>query len=259
MRRSLILVLFLGGRNIAKTIRSPMMLAVSLLQPVVWLLLFSQTFRALGASPQLARFGYHSYLSFFTPAMVVLSVLFTALQSGMATVTDISTGMMDKLTTSPIARWVVLAARLYADAVLMVVQTLIVVAIAAAMGATIRTGVGGVALVLVFAVSFGILWACLSNLVALRTRNAELTMVVGFFLTLPVLFLSSAFFPLSLQPAWMRAVADANPAAYVIFAGQRLMNLRNSGSADLRVVVALGIAALVLVPLTIRAFRASAI
>lgn len=258
MRHSLTLVILLGGRNIAKTIRAPMMVAVSLLQPVVWLLLFSQTFRALGGGAQLGRLGYHSYLSFFTPAMVVLSVLFTALQSGMATVTDISTGMMDKLATSPVPRWVVLAARLYADAVLMVVQTLIVVGIAAAMGATIRTGAGGVALVIVFAVAFGMVWACLSNLIALRTRNAELTMVVGFFLTLPVLFLSSAFFPLSLQPGWVQTVADANPAAYVITAGQRLMNLGNSGSADLRMLVALATTAMVFVPLTIRAFRASA-
>jgi len=257
MRRSLTLVVLLGGRNIAKTVRAPMMLAVSLLQPVVWLLLFSQTFRALGAGPQLGRLGYHSYLSFFTPAMVVLSVLFTALQSGMATVTDISTGVMDKLTTSPIPRWVVLAARLYADAVLMVVQTLIVIVIAAAMGAATRTGAGGATLVIVFAVAFGVVWACLSNLIALLTRNAELTMVVGFFLTLPVLFLSSAFFPLSLQPGWVQAVADANPAAYVITDGQRLMNLGDSGPADLRMLVALGITAVVLVPLTVRAFRAS--
>ena len=159
MRRQLTLVVLLGGRNVAKTIRAPMLLAVSLLQPLVWLLLFSQTFRALGDTPQLAHLGYHSYLSFFAPAMVVLSVLFTALQSGMATVTDISTGMMDKLVTSPIPRWVVLAARVYADAILMVVQTLIVIALAAAMGASIRTGPAGVALLLVSAVVFGVVWA----------------------------------------------------------------------------------------------------
>jgi ABC-2 type transport system permease protein len=202
--------------------------------------------------------GYHSYLSFLTPAMVVLSVLFTALQSGMATVADISTGMMDKLTASPIPRWAVLAARLYADAVLMVVQTVIVLGVAAAMGASDHAGPGGLALVIVFAVAFGVVWGCLSNLIALRTRNAELTMVVGFFLTLPVLFLSSAFFPLSLQPRWIRTVADVNPAAYVISAGQRLMNAGGAGTAELQMLAALAIAAVVLVPLTIRAFRTSA-
>lgn len=258
MRQSLNLVVLLGGRNIAKTVRAPMMVAVSLLQPVVWLLLFSQTFRALGSGPQLAHLGYHSYLSFLTPAMVVLSVLFTALQSGMATVADISTGMMDKLTASPIPRWAVLAARLYADAVLMVVQTLIVLGIAAAMGASHHTGAGGIALVAVSAVAFGVIWGCLSNLIALRTRNAELTMVVGFFLTLPVLFLSSAFFPLSLQPRWIRTVADANPAAYVITAGQRLMSAGHAGTAELHMLAALAITAAVLVPLTIRAFRTPA-
>jgi hypothetical protein len=41
----------------------------------------------------------------------------------------------------------------------------------------------------------GIVWASLSSLIALRSRNAELTMIAGLFLTLPALFLSSAFLP----------------------------------------------------------------
>ncbi|MDA8040068.1 MAG: ABC transporter permease [Actinomycetota bacterium] len=257
MGRRLILVALLAGRNIVKSVRTPMLLAVSLVQPVVWLALFSQTFGALGATPELTRLGYHSYLSFFTPAMVVLSVLFSALQSGMATVTDISTGMMDKLATSPIPRWVVLAARVFADGVVMVLQNLIVIGVAAAMGVTVRAGAIGVVVLVAFAVAFGVVWACLSNLVALASRNAEVTMVVGFFLTLPVLFLSSAFFPLGLQPGWLQALARANPAAYVITAGQGLMNLGSYGPAVMPALVALGVTAAVLVPLTLCAFRTS--
>ncbi|HEY5989832.1 MAG TPA: ABC transporter permease [Streptosporangiaceae bacterium] len=57
-----------------------------------------------------------------------------------------------------------------------------------------------------------------------RTRNAELTMAGGLFLTLPVLFLSSAFFPRPLLPGWLQAVSAGNPAAYLIEAGQHLMS-----------------------------------
>jgi ABC-2 type transport system permease protein len=106
------------------------------------------------------------------------------------------------------------------------------------------------------ATTFGVTWASLSNFIALRTRNAELTMVVGFFITLPVLFMSSAFFPLELQPGWLQAVSHANPAAYVIKTGQVLMNLGNSTGQDLRTVVALVVTGALLVPATVSAFRA---
>ena len=52
-------------------------------------------------------------------------------------------------------------------------------------------------------------WACLANLIALRTRNAELTMVARLFLTLPTLFLTPAFFPKPLLPGWLQAAAAA--------------------------------------------------
>jgi ABC-2 type transport system permease protein len=242
---------FIGGRNIARSVRTPMLVAVSLLQPVIWLALFSQTFRGLAGDPQFRVLGYGSYLTFFTPGMVVLSVLFTALQSGMATMSDIDSGMMDKLLASPVSRLAILAGRVWADVLTMLAQGVIILCVAAAMGA--RVPAGG-ALLLVLAVAFGVSWAAVANLIALTTRNAELTMALGFLLTLPVLFMSSAFFPLRLQPGWLRVVAAANPAAYVITAGQRLFG----GTQPARIpqtLLALAVAAAIAIPATVLAFR----
>ena len=122
--------------------------------------------------------------------MVVLSMLFTALQSGMATVTDIGSGMMDKLLISPIRRSAILAGRVAADAITMLAQAAIILGVALLMGARPRTGWPGALALLAYATAFGVVWACLANLIALRTRNAELTMVAGLFLTLPTLFLT---------------------------------------------------------------------
>lgn len=249
------LVVFIGGRNLAKKVRTPMLLTVSLFQPIIWLVLFSETFRGLANTEQFRSLGYDSYLDFFVPSMIVLSVLFSALQSGMATVTDIDTGMMDKFATSPIRRVTILGGRIWADGIAMIAQELIVLLVAFAMGARIESGWTGGLLLVVLATVFGLIWAALSNLIALRTRNAELTMVVGLFLTLPVLFLSSAFYPLTLQPGWLQVISHANPAAYVITAGQQLMSAGVSETGILRAVVALGVAGLLLVPAAVRSFR----
>jgi ABC transporter DrrB family efflux protein len=233
------IVLVLAVRNLLRNIRTPMLVTAALVQPLVWLVLFAQIFGRLGDTGQFTTLGYSSYVQFFVPGMIVLSMLFTALQSGVATVTDIDTGVMDKLLISPIRRTAILIGRVAADAVTMLAQGVIVLAVAHAMGARVHTGFGGAVAIVALAVLFGVVWASLSNLIALRSRNSEVTMVAGLFLTLPALFLTSAFFPKPDLPVWLQGVMNANPAAYVISTGQQLMSTGNSGSQDLKTLAAL--------------------
>ncbi len=247
--------LLLARRNVLKTLRSPAFVSFSLLQPVVWLVLFSQTFSGLSDSPQFQRLGYPSYLMFVAPAMMVLSVLFTALQSGLSVVTDIDAGMLDKLRTDPIARSSILVGRLIADAALMAAQATLVLILAVAMGATVAGGWAGATVTVAGVVRFGVAWAALSDFVALHTADSELTMVIGPFLTLPVLFLTSAFFPRPELPGWLRAVSRGNPAAYVIEAGRNVMNFGNDWTALARAGGILAATLLVTLAAATAAFR----
>jgi ABC-2 type transport system permease protein len=246
--------LALGVRNVTRSLRTPMLVTASLLQPVIWLVLFSQIFKGLADTDRFRRLGYGSYLEFLLPGMLVLSMLFTALQSGIATVTDIDTGMMDKLLISPIRRSSILLGRIGADALIMAIQGGIILALAVAMGAR-PSSVLGVLALLGLATVFGVVWAGLSNLIALRTRNSELTMVGGLLLTLPALFLTPAFFPRQLLPGWLQGVSNLNPAAYVIETGQRLMTTGNSWAQDGRTLIALAVTSAVLIPASLAAFR----
>jgi ABC-2 type transport system permease protein len=257
MKATIKTVAVLGARDILKGVRTPMLITASLLQPIIWLVLFSQTFQGLADTPQFRSLGYSSYLTFLVPGMVMLSVLFTALQSGMATVTDVDTGMLDKLLISPIRRFSILLGRVVADAVTMLVQGSIVLAVAILMGATVETGWLGALELLGFATLFGVVWASLSNLIALRTRNSELTMVAGLLLTLPALFLSPAFFPKPLQPSWLQTVAGWNPAAYVVETGQRLMTAGSDWGLELQTLAVVAGAGTVLVTGAVTSFRAA--
>jgi ABC-2 type transport system permease protein len=255
MKQEITVVAILTMRNIRKSIQTPLLVAASLLQPVLWLVMFSQTFRGLGGTSQLQTLGFDSYLSFFAPSMVVLAVLFTALQSGMATMTDIDSGMLDKFRIMPMPRFSILLGRVIADAVTMLLQGGIVLVVALAMGAGVVTGPLGAVGMLSLAAALGVVWACLTNLIALTTKSSELTMVAGLFVTLPALFLSSAFFPMKFQPEWLQGVARVNPAAYVISAEQLLMSVGNDRNQDLAALAAVTVTALVLVPVTVAAFR----
>jgi ABC-2 type transport system permease protein len=249
-------VAVIGARDVLKGVRTPMLITASLLQPIIWMVLFSQTFKGLADTPQFRALGYTSYLMFLVPGMLVLSMLFTALQSGMATVTDIDTGMMDKFLIGPIRRSTILLGRVMADALTMLVQGAIVLAVALLTGASVETGWLGALEMLGIATLFGVVWASLSNVIALRTRNSEMTMVAGLLLTLPALFLSPAFFPKPLQPGWLQTVAAWNPAAYVIETGQRLMSVGNDWGLDLRTLAVVAGAGIVLVTAAVASFRA---
>ncbi len=211
----------LWGRNMVKTVRVPILLFFSLFQPLIFLLLFSQVFAELDRLP---GFPYDDYLQFLIPSIIALTALNSAFQSGMGTVTDMEDGLLDKFLISPIHRYSILAGRVLSDGSRIVLQALVIVAVAYAMGTRFETGVAGLVVIVVLAALFGMAWAGLSNIVALLTGNAELTMVIGILVTFPVLFLSTAFMPAVLLPAWLDVVSAWNPITYIVEALRALVN-----------------------------------
>lgn len=211
----------LWGRLLKKLVRVRLMLFFALFQPLLFLLLFSQVFNRLD---QLPGFAYDSYLQFLVPSIIALTALNSAFQSGIGMVSDIEDGVLDKFLIAPIRRSSVLFGKVMADATRMAMQGLVIVGVSLLMGARFATGVPGVLMMLALAASFGIAWAGLSNVIALRTGNGELTMMIGILITFPVLFLSTSFMPSALLPAWLDTVATFNPITYIVEAVRGLVN-----------------------------------
>ncbi|MFN2589376.1 MAG: ABC transporter permease [Actinomycetota bacterium] len=211
-------------RNLKKIVRVPMMLFFSLFQPMLWLVLFTQIFQRLGDTPFFQGQGYDSYLMFFAPSVLTMTVLTSSFQSGMGMVADLELGMLDKFLISPIYRSSVLVGKILADATRMILQGGLILVVALIMGARIETGVVGALVMLFVAASFGVVWAGLSNIIALRSRNSEMTMMLGILLTFPLLFLSTAMMPAGLLPDWLSTVGKFNPVTYVIDTARAFMN-----------------------------------
>ncbi|MCL1602002.1 MAG: ABC transporter permease [Actinomycetia bacterium] len=208
-------------RNLTKSVRVPILLFMSLFQPLLFLVLFSQIFSSLANLP---GFPYDSYLQFLVPAIIAMTALSSAFQSGLGTVADIEDGMLDKFLIAPIYRVSIMAGRILADGIRIIAQAGVVILAAFAMGARYETGLVGIAMMIFLASIFGMAWAGLSNIVALRTQNAEVTMVIGIVLLFPILFLSTGFMPAALLPDWLDTVARFNPLTYLIDAERALVN-----------------------------------
>ena len=213
--------LILLRRNLLKTRRVPMLLFFALFQPLLFLFLFSQIFSSLGDLP---GFPYDSYLQFLVPSIIALTALNSAFQSGMGTVTDMDDGMLDKFLIAPIHRLSIMTGRILSDGTRIVLQATVIIVAAWIMGTRYATGIAGLFMMLLLAALFGMAWAGLSNIIALRSGNAELTMMIGILITFPVLFLSTAFMPEALLPDWLGTVAKFNPITYIVEAERALVN-----------------------------------
>ena len=213
------------GRWIRKTLRRPAFLFFSLVQPIVWFVLFTQAFQSIsnirqplpgGGFLTFADFtGTDSYLTFFSAAVIIQTIIASAMQSGLGLVADMESGYMDKMRVAPIRRFSILTGKVLSDGFRILIQTLVIVALAFALGVQFASGFVGLLLILLLAAGFGIAWSGISIFIALKTRNSEATLMISILTTFPLLFLSTAVMPKAFLPEWVQTVATYNPISYV--------------------------------------------
>jgi ABC-2 type transport system permease protein len=208
---------YMALRDLRALWRQPWYVAVTLVQPLIWLLLFGELFKRVADLP---GFGSESYVAYLAPGVVIMSALFSSGWSGMATIEDIDRGVTDRLLVSPIRRSALIAGRVAQSAVVIVIQSVIMVGLALAVGASFPSGVAGVVVLIVLAALLGASFGALSNSLALVTRQEESLIGAVTFLVLPLTFLSTALMRGDLLPDWMRTAADLNPVDWAIEAGR---------------------------------------
>ena len=203
-------------RYLRALLRQPAFVVITLVQPLIWLLLFGELFKSMADLP---GFG-GSYIAYLAPGIVIMSALFSSGWSGMATIEDINRGVTDRLLVSPVRRGALIAGRVAQSAVVIVLQSLVMVAIALAVGASFAGGVAGVAVLILLAALLGSALAALSNALALVTRQEESLIGAVTFIVLPLTFLSTALMREDLLPGWMQTAASLNPVDWAIEAGR---------------------------------------
>lgn len=208
---------FMTVRHLRALWRQPWWIAVSLTQPVIWLLLYGALFKKVVQIP-----GFHggSYIEFLTPGVIMMTAFFSAGWSGMPMIEDLDRGVIDRFLVSPARRSSLITGRLLQGSLTIVIQSAIIVGLAAAVGANFHNGIGGVILMIVLAAILGAAFGALSNGLALVVRKEETLIATMQFLLLPLTFLSGAFMQLSLVPGWIRTISDYNPVNWAVEAGR---------------------------------------
>ncbi|MDE3074654.1 MAG: ABC transporter permease, partial [Chloroflexota bacterium] len=206
---------YLTLRNLRFLMRQPWYIAVTLIQPVIWLLLFGALFKNI---TQIPGFATRSYVDYLTPGIVIMTALFSSGWLGMSFIEAMERGVMDRFLTSPTSRVALIAGSLGYSSVVLLAQSLVIVGLGYVTGAH-YSGFGGLVLLLAVTVLLGAAFGSFSNAVALLLRKQESLIGAVNFLVLPLTFLSSVFMQQNLVPKWIQALAPFNPVNWAVTAG----------------------------------------
>ena len=211
---------FVCWRELLHFLRSKVSVLAAIFQPLVWLLLVGSIFQRTNTLP---GFPAHSYLDFMTPGVLAMMALFGGAFGGMTVIWDRRVGFLSKLLALPIARASIVVGKMLSVALRTAFQLLIVLLVAFLLGVRSATGIWGIPLVLLIAVLLTFAFSGISITVGALVKQPETFWAVVNFLTVPLLFTSSALFPLEFVPGWLRTIAYLNPVTYAINSIRALM------------------------------------
>ena len=237
-------------RNLLVWMRVPAYLVFTVIQPVIFVLMFRYVFG--GAIP---IHGPGGYVNFLIPGIVAQTAAFASFGTAIALATELKKGVIDRLRSMPMARSAVLAGRLVADTGRMTVTILIIIGVGYAVGFRFIQGFGPAVAMILLAIVFGVAICCISAYTGLAIGDEESVQAFGLIWLFPLTFLSSAFVPIATMPGWLQAFANNQPVTYVVDT-MRALALGGPVAANLWKSVAwLAGIFIVFLPLAVRAYR----
>lgn len=193
----------------------------TLIQPMLfWLIFFGNLFKQ-AANTEVVQAP--DYMSFLAAGVVVMTVLNNGLAGGVDLLFDKENGFLERLMSTPIHRTSIIMSRFLFVMMITGLQILVILAVAFLFGVSPATGLLGIALILILGMLFGVGLTAISLAMAFSVKShGDFFSALGF-LSLPIIFLSSALVPLHAMPAWMSVLAMVNPMTWVIDAVRPLI------------------------------------
>lgn len=196
-------------RNMLRYQRLPRLIVFSFIQPIMFLLLFTYVFGGAIATSS------NAYIKFLLPGILVQTVIFGAMQTGVGLADDASKGMIERFRSLPMARSAVLAGRTIAESVRNVFVIIIMTIVGFAMGFRVEHGWGNYILAIALTTLFGFAFSWISAAIGLAVKDVETAQSAGFVWVFPLVFASSIFVPVNtLSNKWLKAFAEHNPISY---------------------------------------------
>jgi ABC-2 type transport system permease protein len=210
------------GRQARNLMREPIWIVLLLVQPMIWLLLYGQLFKRVTHLPG-GGFGTTSYITFLTPAIVIMNAFFGATWSGMAMVSDLDRDVIPRFLATPVSRVSLVVSQIVRSALTAVIQGIVILVVSLALGVRVHYALAGWVVVLLAAALMNSAFAGVSQGLALLTRKEATMIAIANFIGLPLFFLSSTLISLKQMPPWMQDAARFNPVNWGVVAAREVV------------------------------------
>jgi ABC-2 type transport system permease protein len=239
----------LGWRAMLKIKHVPFQLFDVTVMPIMFTLLFTYIFGgALAGSPR-------QYIQYLLPGVLVQTIIFITVYTGMGLNTDIQKGLFDRFRSLPMWQASPILGALAGDLFRYSVASALILVMGLILGFRPQGGAVGVllavALVLTFCFALSWLWIIVGMLV----RTPESVMTTSFIFLMPLTFASNIFVELKTMPGWLQAVVGRNPVTHLANASRGLMHGQPVGSDVAWVLAASAVIVLVAAPIAMRMYR----
>jgi ABC transporter DrrB family efflux protein len=207
MRWTLADGLVIMRRNLLKFVRIPALFVFSIVQPIMFVLLFVFVFNGLGGllPPDV------SYVNFLIPGIFVQTAIFGSTQTGIGLSEDLNSGIIDRFRSLPMARSGVLVGRTLSDFVRNLVVVLLMTGVGYLVGFSFQAGLLSAIMAILLAVFVGYAFSWVSALIGLAIKDSESVQAASFTWIFPLTFISSALVPLQSMTPWLQTIARNNP------------------------------------------------
>lgn len=242
-------VVTLSWRALLKIKHVPFQLFDVTATPVMFTLSFTFLFGgALAGSPR-------EYIQFLLPGILVQSIVFITVYTGVGLNTDVGKGLFDRFRSLPIWQPAPIFGALLGDVLRYLVSALVVIALGLIIGFRPGGGafgvIGALALVLLFAFALSWIWIIVSFLV----KTPESVMTMSFLFLFPLTFASNIFVNPATMPGWLQWAVERNPVTHLVTASRGLMH-GNAAFVDIAwVLVASGVVTAIFAPLALRMYH----
>jgi ABC-2 type transport system permease protein len=203
-------------RQARNLMREPIWIAMMVIQPMIWLILYGQLFSKVGAQGHTSG----SYVEFLTPGIVCMNAFFGGMWAGMAMINDLDRHVVDRFLAAPASRLAIVLSQVIRAGITAVLQALILLVVGLALGVRVHSGFAGWLVVLTASFLLAMVFAGFSNGIALVLRRDASMIATANFVGLPLMFLSSILVTAALMPGWIRTISRFNPVNWGVDAAR---------------------------------------
>jgi ABC-2 type transport system permease protein len=189
------------------------------IQPVLWLLIFGETFTHIHAIPT----GGVPYLDYLSPGILAQSALFIAIFYGIQIIWERDAGILTKLLVTPTPRAALITGKAFAAGIRAISQACVVLVVSAILGVSFTDNPLKIAAALLAVILGSGFFATLSMVIAGVAMSRDRLMGIGQAITMPLFFASSALYPVAIMPTWVQVISKINPLSYMVNALRGLL------------------------------------